>query len=62
MRQLFEAALEVMRKGEMVALATIVRAQGSTPLRTYRLGDWRRDAGRDCREHHRSNHCGDAGM
>jgi hypothetical protein len=27
MRQLFEAALEVMRKGEMVALATIVRAQ-----------------------------------
>ena len=34
MRQLFEAALEAMRKGETVALATIVRAQGSTPRAT----------------------------
>ena len=34
MRQLFEAALEAIRKGETVALATIVRAQGSTPRAT----------------------------
>ena len=34
MRQLLEAALEVTRKGETVALATIVRAQGSTPRAT----------------------------
>ena len=34
MRQLLEAALQVSRQGETVALATIVRAQGSTPRAT----------------------------
>ena len=34
MRQLLEAALEATRNGETVALATIVRAQGSTPRAT----------------------------
>jgi len=34
MRQLYEAALEATRNGETVALATIVRAQGSTPRAT----------------------------
>src|SRR5512137_2609390 len=34
MKQLLEAALEATRLGETVALATIVRAQGSTPRAT----------------------------
>ena len=34
MRALLEAALEATRAGETVALATIVRAQGSTPRAT----------------------------
>jgi xanthine dehydrogenase accessory factor len=34
MRQLLEAALEATRTGETIALATIVRAQGSTPRAT----------------------------